>query len=50
MGNVGIKGTAYCLNFAPELALHYGGHARPGASRQARFRVSQGPARAGPEL
>lgn len=25
MGNVGIKGTAYCLNFAPELALHYGG-------------------------
>ena len=25
MNTVGIKATAYCLNFAPELALHYGG-------------------------
>lgn len=25
MGTVGIKGSAYCLNFAPELALHHGG-------------------------
>ena len=35
MATVGIKSTAYCLNFAPELALHYGGtpsqerHAKP---------------------
>lgn len=25
MTTVGIKAAAYCLNFAPELALHYGG-------------------------
>lgn len=25
MNTVGIRATAYCLNFAPELALHYGG-------------------------
>ena len=25
MGNVGIKASAYCLNFAPEIALLYGG-------------------------
>lgn len=25
MANVGIKSTAYCLNYAPELGLHYGG-------------------------
>lgn len=34
MGNVGIKGTAYCLNFAPELALHYGG--TPSQERRAK--------------
>lgn len=34
MGNVGIKGTAYCLNFAPELALHYGG--TPAQERRAK--------------
>ena len=25
MVTAGIKAAAYCLNFAPELALHYGG-------------------------
>lgn len=25
MATAGIKAAAYCLNFAPELALHYGG-------------------------
>ena len=25
MAIAGIKAAAYCLNFAPELALHYGG-------------------------
>lgn len=34
MGNVGIRGTAYCLNFAPELALHYGG--TPAQERRAK--------------
>lgn len=28
MTTVGIKAAAYCLNFAPELALHYGGTPR----------------------
>ncbi|MFT4302525.1 MAG: glycine/sarcosine/betaine reductase complex component C subunit beta [Desulfovibrio sp.] len=34
MMTVGIKAAAYCLNFAPELALHYGG--TPAQERKAK--------------
>jgi betaine reductase len=34
MKTVGVKAAAYCLNFAPELALYYGG--TPSQERKAK--------------
>ena len=46
MATAGIKAAAYCLNFAPELALHYGG--TPAQERKSK--PESGVRRALPEL
>ena len=47
MATAGIKAAAYCLNFAPELALHYGGTP---AQEQTGFRIPARIAGARPNL